>query len=430
MARNSQSVEMMALPEGQDSFRSAAAMVRLLSEDGVQDPDEGCDPSKLEAGDANGNGCNVFAAKTARAADSASNGWIKSSDGVFLQGSLLVGYMVLDILQNLSVQQAARQKPSFTKQTLVVVVCVSSIFIGLGMTAAQQGVAGLKRLFDVRDLAAYGVAGVSFSISQTAKVIAIAYVGAGVNKVLAQTRVLMSALLAVVILGSRFTIQQWQCMIVIGWGVIIFSINIQKEDEARGDLKAEQDFNLGISWGCLGIFFSCFGSLMSEKRMKQVSLPFYMQKAQTEMMSLPFAVSMLYVLPWLTSRPQDRYWECGGNMEECGFLGGFFHHWNLGTWVAVVVVSLHAWCSGMLVKHLSTVAKNLANAVSFVAVFFVGSWLMTGKEPSLETVLLALLVLQCAMLYAQLPKPPKPAAATEVAAARAPPMLATMRTQI
>ena len=28
---------------------------------------------------------------------------------------------------------------SFTKQTLVVVVCVSSIFIGLGMTAAQQG---------------------------------------------------------------------------------------------------------------------------------------------------------------------------------------------------------------------------------------------------------------------------------------------------
>ena len=41
MARNSQSVEMMALPEGQDSFRSAAAMVRLLSEDGVQDPDEG-----------------------------------------------------------------------------------------------------------------------------------------------------------------------------------------------------------------------------------------------------------------------------------------------------------------------------------------------------------------------------------------------------
>ena len=33
---------------------------------------------------------------------------------------------------------------------------------------------------------------------------------------------------------------------------------------------------------------------------------------------------------------------------------------------------------------------------------------MTGKEPSLETILLALLVLQCAMLYAQLPKAPKP----------------------
>ena len=52
----------------------------------------------------------------------------------------------------------------------------------LNATRLGAGVAGLKRLLDVRDLAAYGVAGVSFSISQTAKVIAIAYVGAGVNK--------------------------------------------------------------------------------------------------------------------------------------------------------------------------------------------------------------------------------------------------------
>ena len=72
-----------------------------------------------------------------------------------------------------------------------------------------------------------------------------------------------------------------------------------------------------------------------------------------------------------------------------------------------------AWISGFLVKHLSTVTKNIASAAAFVVTFFLSGILKAhdqGKAYALkiEVAILAGAILQTALLYAQLPKLPKP----------------------
>ena len=64
-------------------------------------------------------------------------------------------------------------------------------------------------------------------------------------------------------------------------------------------------------------------------------------------------------------------------------------------------------------KHLSSVTKNIASVAAFVVTFVLSGVLKArdqGKayEVEIGVALLAGAILQTTMLYAQLPKPPKP----------------------
>ena len=267
----------------------------------------------------------------------------------------------------------------------------------------MRGVHGLMDTLNLADLLAFAVPGGLFSISQTTKLFAVSLSDAGTVKVFSQLKIIITGVFAGTVLGQRFSLTQWQTMILLLTLLVAFAV--ASDSAGAGN---HQKLHLAFLFATLFSFFGCMASLLDEKLLKASTLPFYSQRTQLDLMGLPWAVLMLFAVPAYTDDDDDRYWACG---DDCAFP--FFHHWCGATVFALCCNTGQAWLSGFLVKHLSTVTKNIASAAAFVVTFFLSGILKAhdqGKtyELKIEVAILAGAILQTALLYAQLPKLPKP----------------------
>ena len=220
--------------------------------------------------------------------------FLQSGEGQVFQGCLVCAFIVFDILQGLSMQHAAKSS-HFTKQTLIVSTAALSAVVGSVITVAMRGVHGLMDTLNLADLLAFAVPGGLFSISQTTKLFAVSLSDAGTVKVFSQLKIIITGVFAGTVLGQRFSLTQWQTMILLL--TLLVSFAVASDSGGAGDHK---NLHLGILFATLSTLFTCIAGLITEKFLKASTLPFYSQRIGLELMGLPWAVLMLFAVPACT----------------------------------------------------------------------------------------------------------------------------------
>jgi len=328
--------------------------------------------------------------------------------------------------------------------------------------------------FNCAEIFPYFLPAACFTLSMTLQIVAIKLTDAATVKVVSMMRTMVAAGISVPLLGVSYTWNQWETMAILCTAVIAFSMAkdhirmvLEEKNGVSAKIESMDNHQAHIGYVCVlaTCFLSCFGSILCEKLMKENRRPFYVQKVQMELAGMVITVGLLWAMPFFTG--SEGFWSCGystptakgvvdplardwlnkctalagkdfnpmsddcvrmhdvmrtGMIEEaCGqfpadMFGGFFHHWNEYTMVALFFTCSHGWCSGILVKALSTLVKNIAASCSFVLVFFLSAALKCVQKGTPfyiqpHMIALAAVVLQTSMHYSKLPKAPKKVAA-------------------
>jgi len=451
---------------GLGETQTAGSVMSLLSEDGVINPADGND-ARVFAKDG-------LVDKKDSDAVAQAQGFAASQN--MFQLVLVLMYLCVDTGKVLSVQKATESRPSFTDQTLIVVQSGLSVVIGVIIAMYKDradskiGKPVKNRTgmcFNCAEIFPYFLPAACFTLSMTLQIVAIKLTDAATVKVVSMMRTMVAAGISVPLLGVSYTWNQWETMAILCTAVIAFSMAkdhirmvLEEKNGVSAKIESMDNHQAHIGYVCVlaTCFLSCFGSILCEKLMKENRRPFYVQKVQMELAGAVICVGLLWAMPFFTG--SEGFWACGysdptakgkvnplalewlasctgeaampmsadcvrmhdvmrtGMIEEaCGqfpadMFGGFFHHWNEYTLVALFFTCSHGWCSGILVKALSTLVKNIAAACSFVLVFFLSAALKCVQKGTPfyiqpHMIALAAVVLQTSMHYGKLPKAPK-----------------------
>ncbi|CAE7545368.1 RPS13 [Symbiodinium natans] len=240
-----------------------------------------------------------------------------------------------------------------------------SITFGLGMAALLDGMPGVRRCLDIRrSLRVFPVAA-CFCTAQLAMLVAFRAFNAGSLKIMAQVNLPTMAVLSRLVLGRRYTRQQWAAIALVAAAVAAFMqvrlLYYRPPYFSQGD-QAPLRF-LGVAGLLCSIFLSCSASILTERFLKldaSERAPFYIQK--TNIMLGEVVTSFILTALYLQALESSE----GGAMSCCSWEQVLDRR-NL---LVVLVWAVHGWMAGIMVKQCSAVVKNLGHILSAAVMYF------------------------------------------------------------
>lgn len=282
--------------------------------------------------------------------------------------------------------------------TITLWTSVLSIIVGLVLAAKNRE---LKFVFSMESLKMcmiFQPAAIGFAISQFMGFFNLTFLDPDVLKVLDQSRLIVTALVMVVMLGKRYSRATWNSLIVITLASIMYGItkmslrdvssleklkdkivkgdfkgnlNIKDLDvKASGDDAADSGkFVIGFLLVIVNATVMAFAGVWAEKKMKAYkSTPFYIQKMYLEIGGMLSSLAFLYgITPPMKKALKGRDDPATVNVLGYNPFAGWSNPYVI---VLFIVFFSKNYLQGILVKRMSSLVKQLSQVVATALVYF------------------------------------------------------------
>lgn len=182
---------------------------------------------------------------------------------------------------------------------------------------------------------------------------ALANLTVPVFQVTNQGKLVATALLSVIILERRYTIQQWVCLIGLSLGVAVVILD---QTEGDADVDKKHDLLLGLSAMAIASFCSASAGVYFEKVLKAPS-----DENQQPMASL-WMRNMQMAFFCFSIGVVQSFSQKANIFSERSYLHGF----TAWVWVSVLLQAGGGLLIAAVIQHLDNVYKGLATGVSVV----------------------------------------------------------------
>jgi hypothetical protein len=258
---------------------------------------------------------------------------------------------------------------NINQNILSVVLCL--------IVAASRG--QLNLIFNkdtVNNLFLFFPVGCAFSLTSYLQIVIFGFIPSDVFKVLEQSRLLVTAILSLGVFGRRQSLASWNALVAISFAAVIYGQIQKMEQDMNGKGSGSSTANNYAVGLLLTVFFvitQCGAAIYSEALMKSSHhTPFYVQKFFLETSSVPFSIFTSVFLNGKLKELLERMgFDARGLESKVNyFQDGPFAGWNHTVVIFFAFFVLKSWCSGLLTKQMSSLAKQLCSVTSVGLVYF------------------------------------------------------------
>eukprot|EP00466_Bigelowiella_natans_P004008 jgi/Bigna1/71182/fgenesh1_pg.14_\ len=319
--------------------------------------------------------------------------WRRFTDSPKFSALLLSVYVCVDIGVYYINGIASKEH---TKQTVLLMQSMISFALGTSVAVARNHTAGVRQIFDVKSWISLFPIAASFAFSMGGQLAAFEHFSAPFVKILGQLKLPLSAVLSTIIIKKEYTFLQWQPSIyenpsstdtvtaMIMAISMVFSTVISFMVIKSGIPSAASGSLPGLIAIGIWVSFNCLATLLAERVYKaNRNVPFYIAQAHMKAGELMTNLAILLLLPSFS-------------------MAHFFHGWNRSTIAVLLVLVADSWVSGLVVKRLSSVTKNMSKVASLLALYFLSlrNAAIVGSE-----ILAAVTVVQATLLFVYASQP-------------------------
>lgn len=275
-------------------------------------------------------------------------------------------------------------KIMYAKNTPIVVnKLLTIVFMNLfGLIAG--GIEGVKLCWQPQCMLVFGLIGSVYAMGDFLEMLSLSKLSGGVYQVLLQTKLLITALMAWRLKGTRQSSMQWHVLFALFLAMSAFVI---VDQEGSGGGAAGSLPTMAVMCVLLKVGVSCYCAVLSEKYLKAFKdMPLY---AKISGLATTWAAAS-----FLFSR-----------METSVVENGFFHGWDGVTWLVTCSFVIKTVSTMYLLQMLDSLQKNIGEAMA-VIVIFLGQIVFSevGKSFDLAAFLLCVLVVGLVKTYLVSPK--------------------------
>ncbi|CAJ1337930.1 unnamed protein product [Effrenium voratum] len=273
---------------------------------------------------------------------------------------------------------------------------VLSIVFGLWLALLLEGKQGWRRCLNLRQNVRMLPVAACFGAAQMAMLEAMRTFNAGSLKIMAQANLPTMAVLSRLLLGRRYTTQQWAAIALVAAAVAAFTqvrlLYYRPPYWSSGRFLSPA---LGVASLMSSIFLSCSASILAEgflKKPASTKVPFYIQKTNILLGELltSFLLTGVY-LGYLA--------DSEGVTANCSW-DQVADYRNI---LVILVWAVHGWVAGLLVKECSAFAKNVSHMVSAGVMYFFPILVISGPVNNGPVTACALLVLIAILVWGLAP---------------------------
>jgi drug/metabolite transporter (DMT)-like permease len=237
-----------------------------------------------------------------------------------------------------------------------------SIAIGFALAAKNGQLGMIFTKEHAKMCLLFQPAAVGFGISQFMGFFNLDFLTPDTLKVFDQSRLLVTALVMLLLLGKRYSRATWISLVVITLAAVMYG-QVKSLDAGSGG-AADKNVPVGALLVLLNAFVTALAGVWAEKFMKAYkSVPFYIQKIYLELGNVVTQLIMIFaILPAI--KPGIT------NVKNLGF--NIFHGWGSNPYVIILffVFFVKSYLQGILVKRMSSLVKQLSQVVATALVYF------------------------------------------------------------
>jgi TM2 domain-containing membrane protein YozV len=313
----------------------------------------------------------------------------------------VIFFIMSDAARQLA-QQQALSRTSITPSSLVLSTYIGGVAIATILTVSistedrYTRLQNLQRAYSWRHILRCFPCACLFASAQTLQVLAYTQgISAALSTALGYVYMPIAALFSRWFVDKFYMWLEWFTLLMLTCASAVFGL-IQSVDPSTSHSSSGVAMLLVLSSASTSVL----AGLYSEKILKQAEqLPFHMQKVGLDFGSAVATLLLLPVIGGLSTRPQDAFWKerplstcsdsrcfpqtattCNGHSDcSCVCMSGLYVDWgNFLVSVALLVNITQAWLTGIVIKQFSTVLRAIAQSSTLLAIYFVGSPLVTG----------------------------------------------------
>jgi len=356
--------------------------------------------------------------KHIRAVDPGMMQWLTSLNGVALQAILCTTLIIIQAESSVWTEIARKWKPagadpkvykSFNSAALGVGVSIASVLICFIVAAVNKEFHLLFNKETVWKLLKYATPGCGFQVTQWLNLMALGFLSADVAKVLDQGRLLVTALITFKVFGRNQSTAGWNSLLVVSLSAVSYAemknslgklAGSQEETAQLSELLgkvlagttvatttdapgASSTYSNTYLLGLLIVLFSVVAQsglcVLCEKVMKEdKGMAFYVQKFYLEVPGVIMGLFLtnignpfLYrVLKYDMHASNKILGMVGGEGKMFEYFANPFQGWNLIVFWAFVLLLLKSWLSGLMVKQLNAIVKQLCSVFGVGITYF------------------------------------------------------------
>jgi len=197
---------------------------------------------------------------------------------------------------------------------------------------------------------------------------ALSNLSAPIFQVTYQSKLLTTAVVSVVMLQRTYSLKQWICLVILGFGVAIVVLGEKKNDE--GEAKETEEGGVvaqSLTVGLLAVTVACFSSALAGVYFEKVLKKPVMISSENGVEKTKNPVSL-----WMRNI-QMAFFSIviaivnGNFANEANNSKGFLHGFTPSVWTVVLLQAGGGLLVAAVIKYADNVLKGLATGVSVVA---------------------------------------------------------------
>lgn len=247
---------------------------------------------------------------------------------------------------------------------------------------------------DWRSFLKFSVPGLCYMVSNNCTFVIIGELGATSFQVLANLKILVTALLMRVLLSRRISWLRWKALVLLVLGAMVTQLG--------GEQGALRGSFLGYVAVALSSLMSGLAGVYSEKLLKgDASGParndsIYWQNIQLYIFGIIFGMLALH------SKRMAAAADAGAGDQAVLEPGGVFDGFNMMAYLCVLSIALSGMLVSAVLKYIDNIAKCFVAAVSLVVVAAFGT--LSGKEEPSINILIGIVLVALALEQYNLPQ--------------------------
>ncbi|GBM75141.1 UDP-galactose translocator [Araneus ventricosus] len=257
---------------------------------------------------------------------------------------------------NLMMRYARMQKELFISSTAVVMAEILKLFICLFMVGCEEGnfwllLGVLKKdiLKQPIDTLKVAIPSFVYLLQNNLLYVGATHLDAATCQVTYQLKILTTALLSVIMLKKKLSVQQWISLVTLFVGVAIVQL-AQLNAPASGETNHEQKPLLGMMAIIVACCLSGFAGVYFEKILKSTEeISVWMRNIQLCIASIPLGFGTIYFM--------DR--------EEVS-TKGFFFAYDTVVWVVIILQAGGGIVVALVVKYADNILKGFATSLAII----------------------------------------------------------------